>query len=70
VVLDESPIDDIRNTRLIHAVVQRGTVVDREALRVRCGMVSDRLRVPIPHNQSRISNPNPPSTDRIASATP
>ncbi len=35
VVLDESPIDDIRNTRLIHAVVQRGTVVNREALRVR-----------------------------------
>ena len=35
VVLNASPIDDIRNTRLIHSVVQRGTVVDRETLRVR-----------------------------------
>ncbi len=35
VVLDVSPLDDIRNTRLIHAVVRRGAVVDRDALRVR-----------------------------------
>lgn len=35
VVLDASPLDDIRNTRLIHAVVQRGAVVDRDALLVR-----------------------------------
>ncbi len=35
VVLDASPLDDIRNTRLIHAVVRRGAVVDRDALRVR-----------------------------------
>ncbi len=32
VLLDASPIDDIRNTTRIHAVVQKGVVVDREAL--------------------------------------
>jgi imidazolonepropionase-like amidohydrolase len=32
VVLDGSPLDDIRNTKRIHMVVQRGTVVDREEL--------------------------------------
>lgn len=32
VVLEASPIDDIRNTRRIHSVVQRGTVVDRATL--------------------------------------
>ncbi len=35
VVLDASPLDDIRNTGLIHAVVRRGAVVDCDALRVR-----------------------------------
>jgi imidazolonepropionase-like amidohydrolase len=32
VVLDASPIEDIRNTRRIHSIVQRGVVVDRNAL--------------------------------------
>lgn len=32
VVLEASPIEDIRNTRRIHSVVQRGTVIDRTAL--------------------------------------
>ena len=32
VLLDASPIEDIRNTTRIHAVVERGRVVDREAL--------------------------------------
>ena len=32
VVLDGSPLEDIRNTKRIHMVVQRGTIVDREAL--------------------------------------
>ncbi|MEM7356414.1 MAG: hypothetical protein AAF657_36695, partial [Acidobacteriota bacterium] len=32
VVLDASPIEDIRNTESIHLVIHRGTVVDREAL--------------------------------------
>jgi imidazolonepropionase-like amidohydrolase len=33
VVLDGSPADDIRNTERIHAVIQRGRIVDRDALR-------------------------------------
>ncbi|MFB3105779.1 MAG: amidohydrolase family protein, partial [Pseudomonadales bacterium] len=32
VVLDGSPLDDIHNTQRIHMVVQRGTIVDRQAL--------------------------------------
>lgn len=32
IVLDASPIDDIRNTRKIHLVIQEGRVVDRKAL--------------------------------------
>ncbi len=32
VVLDASPIEDIRNTEKIHLVIHRGTVVDRDAL--------------------------------------
>ena len=32
VVLDASPIEDIRNTEKIHAVIQRGRVVDRPGL--------------------------------------
>jgi hypothetical protein len=32
VVLDGSPLDEIRNTQRIHMVVQRGTIVDRQAL--------------------------------------
>ena len=32
-VLDGSPVEDIANTKRVHAVVQRGVVVDREALR-------------------------------------
>lgn len=34
VVLDASPLESIANTKRIHAVVQAGVVVDREALRV------------------------------------
>jgi imidazolonepropionase-like amidohydrolase len=34
VVLDANPLDDILNTRRIHAVYLRGTAVDREALRL------------------------------------
>ncbi len=34
ILLDASPIDDIRNTRKIHLVIQGGKVVDREALLV------------------------------------
>jgi imidazolonepropionase-like amidohydrolase len=33
VILDASPLDDIRNTEKIHAVILRGASVDREALR-------------------------------------
>ena len=33
-ILDASPIDDIRNTQRIHAVIQRGTVVERDELRL------------------------------------
>jgi imidazolonepropionase-like amidohydrolase len=33
VVLDASPIDDIRNSERIHAVILRGAIVDRNALR-------------------------------------
>ncbi len=35
VILDGSPIEDISNTQRIHAVVQRGVVVNREELRLR-----------------------------------
>ena len=35
VILDESPLEDIRNTRTISQVYLRGRVVDREALRMR-----------------------------------
>lgn len=31
-VLDASPLDDVRNTRAIHAVIHRGRVIDREGL--------------------------------------
>ena len=34
VVLDASPLESIANTKRIHAVIQAGVVVDREALRV------------------------------------
>ena len=33
VLLDANPLDDIRNTRHIRAVIQGGRLVDREALR-------------------------------------
>ena len=33
VVLDASPLDDIRNTERVNTVILRGTVVDRDALR-------------------------------------
>jgi imidazolonepropionase-like amidohydrolase len=33
VVLDASPIEDIRNSERIHAVILRGAIVDRNALR-------------------------------------
>lgn len=33
IVLDASPLDNIVNTQSIHAVIQRGATVDREALR-------------------------------------
>jgi imidazolonepropionase-like amidohydrolase len=33
VILDASPLDDIRNTERIHAVVFRGVMVDRDAIR-------------------------------------
>ena len=33
VILDANPLDDIRNTRRISAVVQNGRVVDRTAIR-------------------------------------
>jgi hypothetical protein len=32
VILDASPLDDISNTKRIHAVVQRGQLIDRESL--------------------------------------
>ena len=32
-VLDVSPVEAICNTKRVHAVIQRGAVVDREALR-------------------------------------
>jgi imidazolonepropionase-like amidohydrolase len=35
VILDENPLEDIRNTRTISQVYLRGRVVDREALRMR-----------------------------------
>jgi imidazolonepropionase-like amidohydrolase len=35
VVLDANPLDDITNTRRIHAVYLRGTPVDRAALKSR-----------------------------------
>ena len=35
VVLDENPLDDIRNTRTISRVYLRGRVIDREGLRQR-----------------------------------
>jgi len=35
VILDENPLEDIRNTRTISQVYLRGRVVDREALRIR-----------------------------------
>ena len=35
VILDENPLDDIRNTRTIAAVYLRGERIDRDALRER-----------------------------------
>jgi len=32
VILDENPLEDIRNTRTIYQVYLRGRMVDREAL--------------------------------------
>jgi imidazolonepropionase-like amidohydrolase len=32
IVLDANPLDDITNTRRIHAVYLRGAAIDREAL--------------------------------------
>ena len=33
VILDASPLDDIRNTERIHSVILRGMTVDRDAIR-------------------------------------
>ena len=40
VILDASPLDDIRNTERIHAVILRGVAVDRDAIRP--GMLNGR----------------------------
>lgn len=49
-VLDASPLDDVRNTKAIHAVVHHGRLVDREAL-------LEPLPAPWPQRSAEEKNP-------------
>ena len=44
VILDANPLDDIRNTRRISAVIQGGRIVDRDSIRREASARSARQR--------------------------